>query len=125
MSAAKAAVKVKQPAQESASSLAIVSLVAGILGLTLVPFLGSILAIVTAIAARNEFRSSEAPVQGQGMATAGLVLGIAGVVFPVLAFCVVGTLVLFPACLAALFTISGFESASFHIPNLLSIVAAI
>lgn len=123
MSAARAAAK--QPAQESASSLSVVSLVAGILGLTLVPFLGSILAIVTAIAARNEIRSSEAPLQGQGMATAGLILGIAGVVFPILAFCVVGTLVLFPACLGALFTISEFESAFFHLPNLISVVAAI
>lgn len=106
MSAAKAAAK--QPVQESASSLAIVRLVAGILGLTLVPFVGSIVAIVTAVAARNEIRSSAGPIQGEGMATAGLIPGIAGVVFPISAFCLVGTLVLFPVCLGALFTISEF-----------------
>lgn len=106
MSAAKAAAK--QPVQESASSLAIVRLVAGILGLTLVPFVGSIVAIVTAVAARNEIRSSAGSVQGEGMATAGLIPGIAGVVFPISAFCLMGTLVLLPVCLGALFTISEF-----------------
>ena len=57
------------------SSLAVVSLVAGILGWTLLPFLGSVAAVVTGHMARSEIRRAPERVEGDGLAIAGLVLG--------------------------------------------------
>jgi hypothetical protein len=57
------------------STLAIVSLVAGILGFTAMPIIGSIVAIWAGYAARNETRSIPPKASGDGMATAGIVMG--------------------------------------------------
>ncbi|MEL1264812.1 DUF4190 domain-containing protein [Pseudoxanthomonas putridarboris] len=57
------------------STLAIISLVAGILGWTLLPFLGSIGAIITGHLARAEIRREPQRLQGDGLAVAGLILG--------------------------------------------------
>jgi hypothetical protein len=57
------------------SSMAIVSLVMGILGWTILPTLGSIVAIITGHMAKNEIRKSNGTLGGDGMATAGLILG--------------------------------------------------
>jgi hypothetical protein len=59
------------------STLAIISLVSGILGWTLVPWLGSIAAIVTGHMARAEIRRESETVEGDGLAVTGLVLGYA------------------------------------------------
>lgn len=61
------------------SSLAIISLVAGILGWSLLPFLGSIAAIITGHMARKEIRRDPA-LDGDVMAVIGLVLGWASVI---------------------------------------------
>ena len=75
------------------SALAITSLVSGILGWTLLPFLGALVAIITGHMARGEIRRSPATLDGDGMAIAGLVLGYAmlalsllGIVFLLLFF---------------------------------------
>jgi hypothetical protein len=57
------------------SGLAIASLVLGIGGLTVVPLLGSILAIILGYMARNDIRQRSGQVTGEGLATAGIVLG--------------------------------------------------
>ncbi len=57
------------------STLAIVSLVSGILGWTLLPFLGSIAAIITGHLARSEIRAHPERLEGDGLALAGLVMG--------------------------------------------------
>lgn len=57
------------------SSLAVVSLVAGLLGWTLAPWLGSLIAIITGHMARSEIRREPHAVEGDGLAIAGLVLG--------------------------------------------------
>jgi hypothetical protein len=57
------------------STLAIVSLVAGILGFVAMPIIGSIVAIWAGYAARNETRSVPPKASGDGMATAGIVMG--------------------------------------------------
>jgi hypothetical protein len=66
------------------STLAIISLVAGILGWTLLPFLGTIGAIITGHMARGEIRRSNGALDGDGMAMIGLVLGWLQVVITVL-----------------------------------------
>lgn len=57
------------------STLAIVSLVAAILGFTMLPIIGSIVAIVTGYSARKETRAVPALVGGDGLATAGIIMG--------------------------------------------------
>ncbi|MDG2526684.1 DUF4190 domain-containing protein [Stenotrophomonas sp. HITSZ_GD] len=57
------------------STLAIISLIAGILGWTVLPFLGSLTAIITGHMARGEIRREPARYEGDGLALAGLILG--------------------------------------------------
>ncbi len=61
--------------QTENSTLAIVSLVAGIAGWTLVPFFGALIAIVTGHLARLEIKSRPDEIGGKGLVTTGLVLG--------------------------------------------------
>jgi len=88
--------------------MAIVSLVAGLLGWTFAPWLGSIIAIITGHMARAEIRRDPAGLEGDGLAVAGLVLGWAMIllsVFTVLA------IVLFFGGLAALAALAAGISA--------------
>jgi hypothetical protein len=57
------------------STLAIISLVFGILGWTFLPTLGALVAIITGYMAKNEIRASNGTLGGGGMAQAGLILG--------------------------------------------------
>jgi hypothetical protein len=57
------------------SVMAIVSLVSGILGWTLLPWLGSIVAVITGHMARKEIRSNLETKEGDGLALAGLIMG--------------------------------------------------
>lgn len=63
-----------QPVARS-STMAMVSLIAGIAGLSLLPFLGSVAAIITGHIAKSEIKKGNGMVTGNGMATWGLVLG--------------------------------------------------
>ncbi|HOV96336.1 MAG TPA: DUF4190 domain-containing protein [Thermomonas sp.] len=75
------------------NSLAVVSLVCGILGWTLLPFLGSIIAIICGHMARSEIRRSPDTQEGDGLAVAGLVMGYLVIAFSVLA--VIGVILFF------------------------------
>lgn len=57
------------------STLATVSLIAGILGFMMLPVIGSIIALWTGYAARKETRSVPPTASGDGLATAGIVMG--------------------------------------------------
>ncbi len=57
------------------STLAIVSLIAGILGFTFIPVAGTIVALITGYMARSETRSVPPRASGDGMATAGIIMG--------------------------------------------------
>jgi len=76
------------PYQRPNSSMAIVSLVAGILGITFFPLLGSIVALITGYAARKEIQESAGALGGDGMATAGLVMGWIGIGLSVIGLCI-------------------------------------
>lgn len=69
------------------STLATVSLVAGILGFLMFPILASIVAIWTGYAARKETRSVPPSASGDGMATAGIVMGWIQVGLAVIGIC--------------------------------------
>lgn len=81
------------------STLAVVSLVAGILGWTLLPLLGSLGAIITGHLARGEIRRSAGTMDGNGFAIAGLVLGWGSVIVTIVGILMV---VVFFGGLAAL-----------------------
>lgn len=66
------------------SSLAVISLVAGILGWSALPVIGSIVAIVTGHLARSEIRRQPETLEGDGLAVAGLVLGYAMVALAII-----------------------------------------
>ena len=67
------------------SSLAIVSLVFGVLGWTLLPLLGCLVAVITGHLGRAEIRRDPEQYQGDGLAVIGLVLGYVGIALAVLA----------------------------------------
>ncbi len=102
------------------SSMAIVSLVMGILGLSLLPILGSIVAVITGYMARNEISQSMGNLGGEGLATAGLVLGWVGIGLTVLGLCIGGAFLLIPACLL-LFGITT-QNSSLILPTLLALI---
>lgn len=77
-------------AYRQTSAMAIVSLVAGMLGWSLLPVIGSVVAIVTGHLARGEIRRRPEALEGDGLAVAGLVLG-----YLMVAMTVVGLLFIF------------------------------
>lgn len=62
------------------STAAIVSLAAGIASWTVIPFIGAVVAIIAGHMAKKEIRESGNRVGGDGLATAGLIMGYANVV---------------------------------------------
>lgn len=77
------------------STMALVSLIAGIAGWTVLPFLGSIVAIITGHMAKGEINRSGGTVTGGGMATFGLILGYLSIVLGLCLLCVLVILPLF------------------------------
>ena len=67
------------PPAKPNSNLALASMILGILGWTIIPTIGSIAAIITGHMAKNEIKNSMGGLGGDGMATAGLVLGYANI----------------------------------------------
>jgi hypothetical protein len=63
------------PPAQTTSTLAIVSLISGIVAWFLIPFIAAIAAVITGHMAKNEIKKSNGMIAGNGMATAGLVLG--------------------------------------------------
>jgi hypothetical protein len=57
------------------STLAIISLVSGIVSWFLFPFIAAIVAVITGHMAKNEIKKGSGMLTGNGMATAGLILG--------------------------------------------------
>ena len=57
------------------STLAIISLISGIVSWFLLPFIAAVAAVITGHMAKTEIKKSNGMLGGNGMATAGLVLG--------------------------------------------------
>ena len=101
------------------SNMAIISLISGILGLSLFPFIGSIVAVITGQMARREITDSAGTLGGEGLATAGLVLGWVGIGLGVLGLCIGGAFIVVPLCIAIFAGASGEFSA---LPLLLALL---
>jgi len=102
------------------SSTALISLIAGILGLTFLPLIGSIVALITGSSAKREIRESGGTLGGEGMAQAGIILGWIGVGLAVVGACITGVVILIPICLATFFV--GNEGWGAILPLVLSIL---
>lgn len=62
------------------NTLAIVSLISGIAGLTVLPFLASIVGVICGHIAKKQISESQGREGGEGLATAGIVTGYIGIV---------------------------------------------
>lgn len=71
----------------------------GVLGWTLIPMVGGIIAIITGHMAKKDIRQSDGLLGGDGIATAGLILGYSNLA---VGLCACLALLLFPALLAGL-----------------------
>jgi len=76
------------------SMTAMISLVAGILGLTLFPFIGSVVALITGSMAKKEISESAGTLGGEGLAKAGIIMGWIGVAIGVIGCCIGGVVIL-------------------------------
>ena len=76
-------------APRESSSMAIISLIAGILGLFMIPVIGSIVAIITGGMAKRDIRASSGTIGGEGLATAGVVMGWIGLVLWGFSICII------------------------------------
>jgi hypothetical protein len=80
------------------SGLAVASLVLAVGGLTILPLIGSIVAIILGYMARNDIRRRPGEVSGDGIATAGIVLGWIAVGLSVLGLLLFGGLTVCGVC---------------------------
>jgi uncharacterized membrane protein YjfL (UPF0719 family) len=76
------------------STLALVSLVTGILSWVFLPLIGPIIAIITGHMARSEIRRSNGLLTGAGMALAGLILGYVQIFLIIIPLCLITILAL-------------------------------
>lgn len=97
------------PAAPQSSTTAMISLIASILGLTLFPTIGSIIGLVLGYMARNEIRANPG-MQGDGLATAGIILGWVGIGLLVLGLCIFVTIFIFTFGLSGLAILGGSGS---------------
>ncbi len=86
------------------SPLAVISLVTGILSYLILPFIGPIIAVITGHLAKKEIKASNGTVGGNGMATAGLILGYINLGLFVLAVCVIAVLMLVSAQMGTIYS---------------------
>lgn len=80
------------PYSAQSSTMAVVSLISGIISWFLLPVIGGIVAVITGHMAKREIRESMGRLTGDGLATAGLVLGYLNLGVTVLSICAVGVL---------------------------------
>lgn len=89
------------PPARITSTLAVVSMVCGLLGWTVVPLLGSLVAVITGHMARAELRRDPSR-EGDAFAVVGLVLGWTAIAFALLALLALLAFILFLGGLAVL-----------------------
>jgi len=76
------------PTAPQNSGMAIGSLIASILELTLLPTIGSIVGLVLGYMARNQIRDSGGTIGGEGLAQAGIIIGWIGIGLTVIGICI-------------------------------------
>jgi hypothetical protein len=79
--------------QPKDSTLALVSMICGIAAYVFIPLAGAIAAVICGHMAKNEIRNSSGMLKGNGMATAGLILGYVQIGGFILGICAIVLLV--------------------------------
>jgi hypothetical protein len=102
------------------STLALVSLITGILGLTFVPLIGSIVAVITGPMAQKEINESHGTLGGEGLAKAGIILGWIGIGLGIIGTCIGGFFFAIPLCMG-LFAFSR-EGMNLILPTLFGLL---
>ena len=92
------------PPVTKTSTLATVSLIAGILTWVIIPILGMAVAIITGHLAKKEIRENLGSVTGGGLATAGLVLGYIQLFVLVVPICLITLLALMGPAIGNVFS---------------------
>jgi hypothetical protein len=100
------------------NTMAILCLVAGITGLSVLPFIGSVVAVILGPIAKRDITASGGAQTGEGLATAGTILGWVGIGLTLLGVCITAVAVILPLLLGL--GIWGAESTS---TSLLALVA--
>ena len=107
------------PVAPPTSSNATISLIAGIAGLTVLPTIGSIVAIITGNSAKKEIANSGGTIGGEGLAKAGVIMGWIGLILGLIALCVVAIAFIIPLILVWL----GLSAEGYYfIPMLISLI---
>lgn len=103
-------------------TLAIVSLIFGILGVTgMCAGVGPIVALITGNMARRDIQADPARYTGDGLAKAGVIMGWIGVAFTVLALCAVIAYFVFVGLIIGT---QGFEGSLWSAPDLAWLIRA-
>jgi hypothetical protein len=84
-----------QPVILPSSTLAIISVIMGIAGFSFLPLLGSIAALITGYMARKETRAIPPTASGDGLATAGIIMGWIQLALGVIGLCCFGAYFVF------------------------------
>ena len=86
------------------SGKAVVSLIFGILGFLILPIVGAIVALITGYSARNDIKSSNGLLKGDGMALAGIIIGWVNVGLVVVPVCIIVILALLGPAIGSVFS---------------------
>jgi hypothetical protein len=97
------------PQVKKDSTLAIISLIAGIAGWTIIPVIGAIVAVVTGHLAKKEIRESGGALSGDGMALAGIILGytMIGITLLVIVLIILAVFAFIPTATTAFGSLNG------------------
>ena len=77
------------PPTQTTSPWSVVSLISGIASYFALPVLGAIIALITGYVAKDEIKKSNGTLDGEGMATAGIVLGWINIALGVIAIALI------------------------------------
>ena len=73
---------------QQTSTTAIISLIASIAGLTVLPTIGSIAGVILGYMAKKEIEGSGGAIGGDGLAKGGIIIGWIGIVLAAIGICV-------------------------------------
>ncbi len=76
------------PQPQQSSTMAVISMIASILGITFVPTLGSIVGLILGYMARKQIRESGGAMGGEGSAKAGIIIGWIGIALAAIGICI-------------------------------------
>jgi len=77
------------PVEKTTSILAILSTISGAASFFVVPLIGAIAALITGYMAKSEIKKSNGMIEGEGFATAGIVMGWINIGLSIMVCCLI------------------------------------